>query len=630
MTGIFRRGGSVVWFLLMVLWLSGGASLAMAQESQGEKKPDGVQQGQPTEPKPTEEKVLKPVEVVAPPIREQAERAETVTIITSEEMGHKHATTLNDLVDMSPGVAVARRSRIGWAGPGAGFRIRGLTNERLIVFVDDVPIMGYNHGHPIPDVHSIDNIDRVEIIHGPASLLYGPNAMGGVINITTIEPPRGWSGYLESSGGSFGTTENIGRTGYGWDKGFALLSGNFRRTDGHRPQSAFDGENFNLKLSQKLDDRFTVSFSAAYDHYVFENPGPVDGTPGRTRQFSGPLGNVTLRGRFDRSETFIALFADQVEFKHTESPRPPVFRDTEWGGRFKESLFLFSGNTLIFGTEVVSFGGTWQNSVTEPVQEDRTTLVSPYLFVEQVLIPAVTVNGGVRFTWTDQFGTDLSPEGGIVVRPFDGTAVRGRVTRGFRVPRVRDVAFAKGVGANPDLEPERLIQYEIGLNQKVGPWATVDVAAFLQDGDNLIQRIPVSPGVTQNQNTGDFTHKGVETRLVVRPLQNLTLRGGVTILDLGKETATVPLNTYDFGGEYTLGDVSIGLSGRYATRLFGSNNKQQRLPNYLVIDTKLSYQLWKGLRAFVEVDNITDENYQEIPGFPQPGIAAFAGLSYKF
>lgn len=346
--GGFPGGWSVLGCLLLALWLSGGAGPAIAQEPQGEKRPEGVQQGQPSEPKPTEEKALKPVEVVAPRIREQAERAETVTVLTPEEMAHKHATTLNDLIDMTPGVAVARRSRIGWAGPGAGFRVRGLTNERLIVFVDDVPIMGYNHGHPIPDVHSIDNIDRVEIIHGPASLLYGPNAMGGVINITTLDAPPGGSGYLESSGGSFGTTETIGRAGYGWDKGFALLSGNFRHTDGHRPKAGFDGENANLKLSQKLDERFTVSFSGAYDYYVFENPWPVGGTPGRTRQFKGPLGNVALRGRFDRAETFIALFADQVEFKHTQSPRPPVFRDTEWGGRFKESLFLFSGNITTY------------------------------------------------------------------------------------------------------------------------------------------------------------------------------------------------------------------------------------------------------------------------------------------
>lgn len=628
--GIYGSLGRVVRFLLLALSLSSWAGPAEAQEPQGEKKPDGVQQGQPSEKKPVEEKELKPVAVVAPPIREQAERAETVTIITSEEMAHKHATTLNDVIDMTPGVAVARRSRIGWAGPGAGFRIRGLTNERLIVFVDDVPIMGYNHGHPIPDVHSIDNMERIEIIHGPASLLYGPNAMGGVINITTIEPPPGWSGYLQSSGGSFGTTENVGRAGYGWDKGFALVSGNYRHTDGHRPLSAFDGENLNLKLSQKLDDRFTASFGVAYDHYVFENPGPVGGPPGRTRQFSGPLGNVALRGRFDKSETFIAVFADQVEFKHIRSPRPPVFRDTEWGGRFKESLFLFPGNTIILGTEVVSFGGTWQNSVTQPVQESRTTLVSPYLFVEQVLIPAVTVNAGFRVTWSDRFGTDVSPEGGIVIRPFDGTALRGRIARGFRVPRVRDVAFAKGVATNPKLEPERLVQYEIGLNQKVGPWATLDVAPFIQEGDNLIQRIPVSPGVTQNQNTDHFTHRGIETKLVVRPLENLTLRWGVTLLDLGKETATVPLDTFDFGVEYTLDQVSIALSGRRATRLFGQNSHKQRLPNYLVIDTKLSYQLWKGLRAFVEVDNITDDSYQEIPGFPQPGIAAFAGLSYRF
>ena len=573
---------------------------------------------------------VRPTVAKSPRVAERAERADTATIITAEDISEKHASTLNDVIDMTPGMAVARRSRIGWAGPGAGFRIRGITNAELIVFEDDIPIMGYNHGHPIPDEHSVDNIDRIEIVHGPSPVLYGANAMGGLINITTIEPATGWSGMLESLGGTFHTTETTARGGYGWSRGYGILNGNFRHTDGHRPKAGFDAGNVNFKISEKLSDQFALSFRGAYDRYIFENPGPVGGTPGRTRQFSGPLGNITLRGRFARSETLVAFFADQVEFKHTEAPFPPVFRDTEWGGRVKESLFLFKGNTLIIGLDAVSFGGTWQNSVSELVQEERTALASPYVFVEQVLNRVVTVNGGFRVTASNQFGTDVAPEGGIVFHPIQTTAFRFRAAKGFRVPRDRDIAFAKGVAANPNLQPEWLIQYEFGVNQKVGRWVTVDVAGFYQNGDNLIQSIPVSPGVVQNQNTGVFIHKGIEATAIVRPRWNLSFNGGVTILNLGKDTATVPLHTYDFGADYFFGRFTFSLSGRYASQLFGGNNKTQKLPIYLVIDHKTRVRLWEGLRAFVEVDNLTNRTYQEIPGFPQPGITAFGGLSYRF
>ncbi len=578
---------------------------------------------------------VRPTVAESPRVAEQAERADTATIITAEDISEKHASTLNDVIDMTPGIAVARRSRIGWAGPGVGFRIRGITNAELIVFEDDIPIMGYNHGHPIPDVHSVDNIDRIEIVHGPSPVLYGANAMGGLVSISTIEPPQGPSGMLESLGGTFNTTETTGRVGYGWNTGYAMLSGNFRHTDGHRPKAGFDAGNENFKISQKLNDRFTLSFRQGYDRYIFENPGPIGGTPGRTRQFTGPLGNITLRGRFARSETLVAFFADQVEFKHTEAPFPPVFRDTEWGGRARESLFLFNGNTLVFGLDAVSYGGTWQNSVSEPVQEERTALASPYVFVEQVLNRMVTVNGGLRVTASNQFGTDVAPEGGIVFHPVQTTAFRFRVAKGFRVPRDRDIAFAipptgRRTAANPNLQPERLIQYELGVNQKVGRWVTVDVASFYQNGDNLIQSIPVSPGVVQNQNTGVFIHKGIEAKTIVRPRRNLSFNGGVTILNLGKDTAAVPLHTYDFGADYFFGRFTFSLSGRYATQLFGGNNKTQKLPIYLVMDQKTSVRLWEGLRAFVEVDNLTNRTYQEIPGFPQPGITAFGGLSYRF
>lgn len=645
--GIFWRGRWGVLLVVMAFGLGGLAGRSMAQETQMQKKPDGAQQGQLSEQKPTEEKELKPVEVVAPPIREQAERAETVTIITSEEIEKKHAPVTYDALSMQPGLHHSRR--LGATASGQSrLIIRGLGSTPvagLQVLIDGRPDITVTFEHPIPEFHSMENVERIEVIHGPSPVLYGYGNTG-VVNIITKEPGPGLTAYVEGSGGSLGTTEDFARVGYGWDRGFVSLSARGLRTDGHIPNTAFWAEDVNLKVGYKLDERWKLTLAGGEGKSFAEVPQPFGAPSNITFDFVLPYGNLALVGRFDRSETSVNVWGNYLDFRRERvaAGRRKTFV-WEYGGKFKESLFLFPGNTIILGTDVL-FAEAQNTPPGGTTSSGSITEVGPYLFVEQTIITAITVNGGVRMTFNSEFGSEPSPEVGLSFRParvlpfdfLDGTVLRARATRGFRSPTIGEIFGVFGAGANPDLQPERMWQYELGLNQKVGKWLTFDIVGFLQEGSNRIQQVGTP---VQFQNTGKFTHRGLETRAMLHPVEHLTLGAGATILDVQDDfDRGVPLNAFDFGIYYvhsllTPNDLSISLVGRLVHRYFALDNRftparKARLPDYFVADAKVSYRLWKHFRAFVNIDNFTDADYQTVLGIPMPGISAFAGLSYTF
>ena len=356
------------------------------------------------------------------------------------------------------------------------------------------------------------------------------------------------------------------------------------------------------------------------------------------------MGDLTLTGRFAKSETSAKLWVNSLHFERERVAAGRRKSDVlEYGGKFKESLFLFPGNTIILGTDVLvaRAENTPAGGITS---SGSTTEVGPYLFVTQTVTPFFTVNGGVRVTVHSEFGAEPSPDVGIIFRPrgilsFDflsGTALRARATRGFRSPTVGELFGVFAAGANPDLKPERMWQYEVGLNQKVGKWLTFDIVGFLQEGSNRIQKIGIP---VRFQNTGKFSHRGLETRVTVKPVENLALYAAATNLDVGNDfDRGIPLNAYDFSIDYatsllTPNDLSISFAGRLVHRYFaltGTPPRKARLPGYFVADAKLSYRFWKHYRAFVEIDNITDKDYQTFLGIPMPGISAFAGLSFDW
>ncbi|MFB3091061.1 MAG: TonB-dependent receptor domain-containing protein, partial [Gammaproteobacteria bacterium] len=236
------------------------------------------------------------------------------------------------------------------------------------------------------------------------------------------------------------------------------------------------------------------------------------------------------------------------------------------------------------------------------------------------------IDGGVRYTESPSYDSDISPEIGVVYK-FDSTlALRARWGEGYRVPRAPDISITT---INPDIAPEDFWEAEIGLN-KTFSRVVFDIAAWHMQGVNLLVTQSTGPLTGVLANTGEFEHWGIESSLDFRLLDNLTAFLGVAVMDIDQITQA-PNQTVDIGLEYLRGPFRVTLTSRYAADSIDAvSGVTVDLPNYYVADLHLGYQLTRYAEAFVDIDNITNDDYETIAGFPQVPRAVFGGIRVNF
>ena len=586
---------------------------------------------------------------------QRPEGAAVVTTVAGAALEQRHVTVAYEALEMQPGLHLV--SRLGLTGTGLSrLTIRAAGSDGpagLQVYVDGRPDPTVTFAHPIPQAHSLENVERIEAIHGPSPVLHG-SGNTGVINIRSVEPRRGRSGYLRLSGGSWGTSENFARVGYGGERAFVDVSGTYRRTDGYIADTDGWVAGGKLRVGYRFTERWRLAVGASHnrDHFSvfgpFFVPGPF-GNPGqRDLDLAQTAGDVTLDGRLGAVSTSLQLWGDDLDPRSQVLPAGAKRADVrEVGLRSRSSFAPWTGGNLIFGADVLraSARNTPPMPLGGPELDVHVTEIGPYAFVEQAISPLLTVSGGVRYTDHSGYGSEPSGEAGVVIRPsggsaasaFRGTTFRARAVRGFQSPTLQQLfgVFGGGLGgpANPGLEPERVGQFEVGVNQRFHSWG-IDAVAFVQDGSN---QITTPPG--ELRNTGEFSRRGVEAQLNALVSTDILLSVGVTALDLSENVLRVPENTLDFAITYKPlmlrpQNVSVSLEARRASRTFdralAANSPLVRLDDYLVANAKLRLRVRGGVHGFVEVDNFTNEDFQTVLGVPMPGRGGFAGISAEF
>ena len=571
--------------------------------------------------------MLEVVEVTVPP---QSERLKSVSIISKSQIESQHVLNMNDLLfSMTPGVNVARKSNLGFMGPNSGFRIRGLKRERVAVFVDGIPSQVNNHFHPLVDMYTPDMLERIEITRGTSGVLHGASAVGGVIDIYTPTAPLGLSGDASVIVGEFSTTEVQAGIGYGGEKGSLRISTGDRQTDGHRPNSAFDANTINFKGSYSLNPTWELGFRASRTRATIENPG-TESNPSLSKTTQDPDSlALTLDRQTGDSASFIALYWNgaTVDRLLSGGGAPTGFRafdENEYGLRFKHTLFRGVGDSLAFGLDAVKYDDERTNFPgTAPYVKNEESYVSPWIHAIQTFGDNVLL-GGVRVTNSSQFGTDVSPEIGLIRHVNQNLALRAQVGKSFRAPRVND-ANAPFAVPNPDLEPEEFWELELGLN-KTASKAVFDIAVWYRDGDNLIETVGAGPNA-QKVNTGKFEHYGLEASADYKINDNFSVFLGLTLQNIEDEIE-VPETMFDFGFNYYRGPFSVALTSRYADNMLG-NGAGVALDSYYVADLNLAYQVSNSWALFVNIDNLTDEEYETVLGYPQVPRAIFGGVRFN-
>ncbi len=562
----------------------------------------------------------------------------TVSTVKRSEIERSNESALFPVLSRRiPGMFVTERGVTGF-GVGAGsagqVSIRGVggtsPNTQILVLIDGHPQFQGLFGHPLPDAYVSSDVEKVEVIRGPASILYGSNAMGGVINIITREQQEeGFSGKARLSYGSFNTQKYMVSGGMkeGPLKIFASL--NHDRTDGHRDSSDFKIVNGYVKAGYEINRNIDVSADINIADFNAQDPGSVfkpsffgiDILRGKT--------SLAVKNNFEKVEGGLIAFYNFGEHSFTNGWES---NDRHMGVSLYQGLQLFTGNRLTLGVDLKKVSGIANDGA--PGSTDiwhSVSDVAGYAYVQQTLIDKLILSAGLRLENNSMFGLESIPQVGFSFLATENTTVKGSWSKGFRSPTLMELYL---FAPNPELEPERLTNYELGMSQSsYDKRFEIELALFAVEGSNMIEVRPndAPPPPVKRQNIGSFSNKGIELELNWEVNDDLSFSSNYSYLHIDKPRLAAPEHQFFMEGMYSYNNFRLNLSVQQISGLYISTGDPGLIQeNYTLANAMLSYKLTENFELFVSGKNLFDQEYSINYGYPMPGITLFTGLNITF
>lgn len=534
-----------------------------------------------------------------------------------------------------PGLFVTERGVTGFgvAGGSAGqISIRGIGGSPttgVLMLIDGHPQFMGIMGHPLPDSYVASDAERVEVIRGPASILYGSNAMGGVINIITKkQTAEGVHGNARISYGSYNTQKYMGSVGYKKNKFSAFVSGNHDNTDGHRDHSDFKITNGYAKLAYDINRNFYASADLNMAIFEAADPGPdtLNANPGERIDITRGYWAFTVQNEFEKTSGALKLFYNFGEHDITDGFHS---RDHNYGLNLYESLKLFKGNNITLGVDYMNYGGMAENLLAMNgngiVFADTTVSETGlYGFVQQSFFKDLILNAGLRYQNHSVYGNHWIPSAGFAWNFADKTTWKGNVSKGFRSPTIRELFLW---GPNPELDPESVINYETGvsssfLNHKMN----AEITFFYLNGDNLIVTVPMQ-GL---RNAGEISNKGIEFLVNFQPVDNLKLESTYSYIDMKNPVYATPEHHLYLSANYRWKKLQLTGSLQQISNLDSDPSPALASEDYTLLKAKVIYNINKYLKWYISGENLLNEEYQVNRYYSMPGATVFSGLNIVF
>jgi iron complex outermembrane receptor protein len=560
----------------------------------------------------------------------------------------------------TPGVFVTERNVLGFGvatGGSGSISMRGVSsspNTSVLVLIDGHPQYQGIFGHPLPDAYVASDVEKVEIIRGPASLLYGSNAMGGVINIITRKNSKeGFSGSVGASYGSYNTQKYYGTLGFKKDKFSVFASANHDQTDGIRTNTDFKVTNGFTKVGYEFNENWNFSADFNIAKYNANDNGPVWKTPtpviAPNTVAAAPVlfgidilrgkTSVSIENKFARMDGAFKMYHNFGEHILPDNKLPnntlSPFRSTDRssGIMLFETFKLLKNNSVTVGGDFKQYGGMINQL---PIKDTLVTIneLSAYAYMQQTLFTKFTLSAGLRFENNSKFGNELIPMAGLTYNLNQNTSFKTSVSKGFRSPTIMELYMNAPV-PNPNLEPERMMNYEISwlqslLNNKL----RFELTAYKVIGQNMIQVTGIFPNL-KKENVGSFSNQGVEFSAKYAVNKNLHLHANYSYLDLSKAVVAAPRQQLNISGNYGYKIWNLNVSTQYIEKLYTFISPNPAIaksiqPDYLLLNARIACSPIKNLELFVSGNNLLDQKYQINYGYPLPGINFNGGVSYKF
>ena len=552
----------------------------------------------------------------------------SVTVITRADIERTQAKSVAELLAGEAGIDTTVS---GGYGKSTSVFLRGTNSDHTLVLIDGIKVGSATLGTAPWQYLPLDLIERIEIVRGPRSSLYGSEAIGGVVQIFTRQPTKKFQGQAEAGYGTYGTSKfSAGISGTDGNTRYNLTVGHFN-TDGIDVKTASAGnegdrdgyrnESYSARLTQRLDGGAEIELHTlhAQGHTEF------DGNPNQT--------------------AFIQDVTDaRLGFAPTNNWNMKLQAGTsrDYTDSFKDGRFSSTFNTL-------RNAASWQNDVTlaknqlltvgVDYQDDRVGSTTNYavkeranagLFIQhQAKVGDHDVVAGLRRDDNEQFG--IHSTGNLAWGYALSSRLRARLSYGtaFKAPTFNQLYFP-GFG-DPNLRPERSKTYEAGLRGRQD-WGSWNVSAFQTNIENLIATVTVS-GVSTAQNVDKALIKGLETEVSTQ-LAGWETRAALTLLDprdTGRDTVlnrrakrSLKLTTERADGKWRYGANLLVQGHRY-----DNVSNTTRLGGYGIVNFQAQYDVSKQWVLRANLDNAFDKAYETVSTFKSPGRTVFVSLGYR-
>jgi vitamin B12 transporter len=635
------------------------------------------------------DEALPDVDVTATRVVEPvAKSASAITVIPAEEVQARGATGLTEVLrGAAPGLDIYQS---GGVGTVTSVSLRGASSAQTLVLIDGIRVGDPSSTNGATDLggFTANNIERIEVLRGPQSALYGSDAMGGVINIIT-KPGEGaphGSAYVE--GGSYGTVhsriEESGSTG-DWSYSFSidgLHTDAFPRY-GYRIRAPFSYLHYAYGIApdvidptNKLGGSTQIRYRVNEEVFITGGFTGFDTGAHFDNYYSGTTAADTFGG-FNRFLTTFAqgflridddafgrqlhnrltLYGNEIHRDYWETVDScsvaygaganckTTYQGARFGAEYQGDLKLGAYGLLTFGakTETETLRNTAQDDPTAPqvvTQSARQTTNSAFVQHQFTVLDRLDISYGGRIdsiadgqvfeTWRATLAYRLE-ETGTKLRASGGT--------GARAPSLFERFSSYG---DPNLKAERSVGYDVGVDQKIlGDRATLSASYFDNDYRNLIQGDPLATncaaGYWCDYNVGRARMRSGEFAAEAWVIPDeFRLRGNYTYLDArnlvtGAPVALRPHNRGSLSAIYT-GVANLELEAR-ATIVGanpGNSGNTVILPAYAKYDLFAKYKLGHGFSVFSRLENLTDIRYQEAPYYSVAGRAVYGGVKYDW
>ncbi|MBI1365304.1 MAG: TonB-dependent receptor [Alphaproteobacteria bacterium] len=567
------------------------------------------------------------------------ETGTSITVIDAKDIELRQDVFALDALRAAAAVNVAQN---GAFGGQAALSIRGESSGRTLVLLDGVivndpaaPGGGFDFG-----LLDVADIDHIEVLRGPQSILYGSEAIGGVVSITTKrgEGAPAVNAFLEGGSlrtlrGGLGVAGASGRVDYR-ASAFGITTKGVSRADGGTEPDGLRSGTASADMGAQLADNFRVETSLRYQR----SDTDIDGFPPPNFTLADTNEREESKSLLTSGRAILSLFDGRFEsvasLDYNRIDRRDLDGATETfssqGGRLAGEYLarVKASDWLSF----VAGAKTERTHINSEGLDDSVTVNSVYALTILKLFPALTLTAGGRHDDHEAFGGHSTARVTGAYRIDDaGLNLRASWGQGFAAPTLFQLNFVccGGTEPNRNLQPETSVGWDAGFDKDFGSLARLSATYFRQETTNLID-FNFATGAYFN--VDKTLRKGVETSVVLQPLPNVDLNVAYAHIEAidrltGAPLLRVPKNAATASADWRANDkLTLGASLRY-------NGEEQDfggvLARFVRADFRAAYAATRSLEIYARLENAFDRHYEEALGYGEPGRSLFGGVRVR-